>query len=286
MTVVAHLRSSRPAVVLLLTSVVSVGARGQDADPAASLVARAAAYVREYEQRFTGIVAEEHQTQRVVRVDGSSAKQRSLVSDVMLVQVNSYGTRVFRDVIAVDGKPVRGRDERLKKLFLRPSPKVFDQLRAIRKESTRYDIGSRFLELAGALTLPLVIVKPAASVRFRFEPTGGGVAFNEVTSPTMWRSRQGFGGLQDMPIRGRMRIDAATGALHSASLAVVNADREGSVDVDYVEDEKLGLFVPVRMRETYRQPSSPKSDRLEVLSEYSNFRRFDVSVTEQIAPPQ
>ena len=82
-----------------------------------------------------------------------------------------------------------------------------------------------------------------------------------------------------------MRIDAATGALHSASLAVANADCEGSMDVDYVEDEKLGLLVPVRMRETYRRPSSPKSDRLDVLSEVLNFRRFDVSVTEQIATP-
>ena len=67
--------------------------------------------------------------------------------------------------------------------------------------------------------------------------------------------------------------------------AIADAYREGSVDVDYVEDEKLGLFVPVRMRETYQRPSSPKSDRLDVLSEYSNFRRFDVSVTEQIALP-
>ena len=78
---------------------------------------------------------------------------------------------------------------------------------------------------------------------------------------------------------------ASTGAVHSASLAIADADHEGAVDVDYVEDEKLGLFVPVRMRETYQRPSSPKSDRLDVLSEYSNFRRFDVSVTEQIALP-
>ena len=98
----------------------------------------------------------------------------------MLVRVDTYGTRVFRDVIAVDGKPVRSRDERLKQLFLGPSRKALDQARAIRKESTRYDIDSRFLELAGALTLPLVIVKPRASVRFRFEPTSEGVAFNEV----------------------------------------------------------------------------------------------------------
>jgi hypothetical protein len=266
--------------------IVPAGARGQDTNPAASLVARAADYVRDYEQRFTGIVAEEHQTQRVLRADGSTAKQRSLVSDVMLVRVDSYGPRVFRDVIAVDGKPVRSRDERLKRLFLGPSRKALDQLRAIRKENTRYDIGSRFLELAGALTMPLVIVKSGASVRFRFQPTAEGVAFSEVTSPTMWRSRRGFAGLHDMPITGRMRIDTATGALHSASLALANAENEGSVEVDYAEDEKIGLFVPIRMRETYRRPSSPRSDWLDVVSEYSNFRRFDVSVTEQIALPQ
>src|SRR5690349_16981061 len=87
----------------------------QGADPP-PVVARVADYVRDYEQRFTGIVGEERQTQRIVKASGATSKQRTLVSDFVLVRIGDR-TSFFRDLATVDGKAVRDRQARLQKLF-------------------------------------------------------------------------------------------------------------------------------------------------------------------------
>jgi len=56
--------------------------------------------------------------------------------------------------------------------------------------------------------------------------------------------------------------------------------------VRYGEHPTLGLLVPQEMRETYRHPRKPKEDHLEIASTYTNYRRFEVKVEEQIALPQ
>lgn len=269
-------------VVLLL---IGSGVRGQDADPAATLVARAGRYVREYEQRFSGMVGEEHQTQRLVKAAGTTTKQRDLISDILFVKAGDL-TLVFRDVSIVDGKPVRNRQERLQQLFLGTPRGAVKQAQAIVAEGARYDIPfPRFRVLSG-LMLPLVIVKPGTSERFRFASTDDGVTLDEVRYPTLFRYYRMRSAAVDMPLHGRLSIDAASGELRSASLVAVNAESEGSVEVRYVNDAKIGLLVPAQMRERYRRPAKPKDDHLEVSSDYSNFRRFEVTIEEQVEMPK
>jgi len=68
--------------------------------------------------------------------------QRELKSDFLFVKVPSSDAWLpFRDVFAVDGRPVRDRHERLTRLFLHPSPTAMEQARQIVADSTRYDIG-------------------------------------------------------------------------------------------------------------------------------------------------
>jgi hypothetical protein len=276
-----HQRCRALAVVLLLAS---AGVQGQETDPVASIVARAGRYVREYEQRFSGIVGEEQQIQRLVKQKGDTAKQRTLVSDVLFVKAGDR-TLVFRDVIAVDGKPVRDRQERLRELFLGRSRDAVKQAQAIVAEGARFDLDfPRFRTLNGLL-LPLAIVKPEMSERFRFAASTEGLTFEESRSPSLLRYRRNSA-ILDMPLRGRLTIDAASGRLRAANLVAGNADVEGSVDVRYTEDVKVDLFVPAQVRETYRRPSKPKDDHLEVVSDYSNFRRFDVTVEISVDLPE
>jgi hypothetical protein len=274
----------RRALTLALLLLAASSLRGQQADPASSLVARAGRYVREYEQRFSGIVGEEHQTQRLVKPKGDTATQRTLVSDVLFVKAGDR-TLVFRDVIAADGKPVRDREERLQKLFLGGSRDAVKQAQAIVAESARFDLDfPRFRTLNGLL-LPLAIVKPEMSERFRFAASTEGLTFEESRSPTLLRYRRNSA-VRDMPLRGGLTIDAASGRLRAASLVAGNADIEGSVEVRYSEDAKVDIFVPTQMRETYRRPAKPKDDHLEVVSDYSNFRRFDVTVEMSVDLPE
>jgi hypothetical protein len=270
----------RLAVVVLAST---TAASAQD-DPVAALVSRAGVYVVDYEQRFTAIVGEERRTQRLVKANGETAKTRALVSDMLLVKTVKGGTQFYRDVISVDGKPVRDRQERLKKLFLGGSSDPLKQARAIFRESVRYDL--RFPHLGFPLTMPFAMLKPGTSDRFRFTRVDQGLAFEEVKSPTMFRTKRPWEGVKDLPFRGRSSIDPESGALRAATLQASNAWLEIDVDVRYAEDATLGLLVPVEMREGYRRTGKPKDDHLEIMSAYSNFRRFEVTVEEKLDLPQ
>src|SRR3954466_5086052 len=72
------------------------------------------------------------------------ARHRDLRSDFLLVKSPETQALVpFRDVIAVDGIPVRDREARLAKLFLTPpSSGTMAQAERIREEGARYNLGN------------------------------------------------------------------------------------------------------------------------------------------------
>jgi hypothetical protein len=271
-----------PAVALLVALCPAAPHVLAQDDAAAALVARAGRYVLEYERQFTGLVGEEHQTQRLVKPNGTVSKTRSLVSDILLVE---SGGRMsfFRDVIEVDGKAVRNRDERLRTLFASQSRGAVEQARAIIAEGARFDLA--FPHLRGILILPLLIVKAPISERFRFGAADSGVTFEEIKTPDLVTYHEGRR-VWSAPLTGRMAIDE-DGRLRSATLAWAAEDLfAGTMDVRYEEDEASHLLVPAELKEAYRRPARPKDDHLEIVSTYSNYRRFEVQVDEQIERPQ
>ena len=236
-------------------------------------------YVEEYERQLSAVVCEERQTQRVVKSDGTTGKMRELVSDLLMVRTADV-TQTFRDVIAVDAKPVRNRQERLRKLFLGTPRGRVKQAQAIAKESARYNIG--FSRGMDTLMLPLAILHAEPATGFRFARTADGLTFDEFQSPTM----VGYvrrGTRLDMPLHGGLTIESSTGRLSGARLVAENPQFVITLDVRYAEDAASGLLVPVESREDYRTPDS--KDRLEVSSIYSNFRRFQVTVDEHVEVP-
>jgi hypothetical protein len=266
------------AALAMLT--LCAGARGHAQDAGVQdLVSRASRYVKEYEGQLSAVVCEERQTQRVVKSDGTTGKTRELVSDLLLVRTGD-STQTFRDVIAVDAKSVRNRQERLRKLFLGTPRGRLQQAQAIAKESARYNIG--FSRGMDTLMLPLGILHTDTTPGFRFERTQDGLTFDELQSPTM----VGYvrrGKRLDMPLHGGLTIESSTGRLSGARLVAENPQFVIVMDVRYAEDAATGLLVPVESREDYRTPDS--KDRLEVSSTYSNFRRFQVTVNEQVNVP-
>jgi len=276
------MRTALPAALAVIT--LYAGARGhaQDAgvpDPVSRAVSRAIRYVEEYERQLSAVVCEERQTQRVVKSDGTTGKMRELVSDLLMIRTGD-STQTFRDVIAVDAKPVRNRQERLRKLFLGTPLGREKQAQAIAKESARYNIG--FNRGMDTLMLPLAILHDKRATGFRFERTPGGLTFDEFQLPSM----VGYvrrGTRLDMPLRGGLTIESSTGRLSGARLVAENPLFVVTLDVRYAEDAASGLLVPVESREDYRTPD--EKDRLEVSSTYSNFRRFQVTVDEQVEVP-
>ncbi len=254
-----------------------------------AIVDRAAAYVQQFQARFGTMVTEERYEQSIqdAAVIGARARPQMervvLVSDFLLVQVPGEGWMPFRDVFERNGQKLRDREERLANLFLNGSSRSsVEQARQIMLESTRYNIGTieRTINLP---TLPMVYLTEAHRSRFQFEvvkrdPDDGTlVQFREVRGPTYISTRNG----RDMPSTGRFWIDEASGAIRRTELDVEDSTVEAHIKVAYRLDGGLGVWVPVRMEERYRDRGS--SSEVRGVATYSRFRKFQVSTSEEIA---
>jgi hypothetical protein len=133
------------AVVAVLASVARPAAAPP---PLAAVMDRAGAYVAEFHRRLSGIVAEERyvqdaRTPRRPPLLLGAVEHRELRSDLLLVNVAGTSNWLeFRDVLEVDGEPVRDRSDRLTNLFLHPPPTADEQIRSILVESSRYNVGA------------------------------------------------------------------------------------------------------------------------------------------------
>ena len=268
-----------------------------------TVLARAGAYVVEFQRQLSGIVAEEHYVQnvRIPSTLGSYTRlsrdvtHRELKSDLLLVKpVGGDRWMQFRDVFEVDDKPVRDRSQRLMDLFLAPSASTASQAERIVEESSRYNIG-HVERTVNVPVFALVILDPANQERFAFkrsdrrDPQLGGATgrttpslwvldYKEVEKQTIIRTTNG----RDLPARGRFWIEPDTGRVVASEIIAEDTDIRGTVDVQYQAEPSLRLLVPVEMRERYdiRRDSS----RVDGTATYGRFRQFQVKVDEKIAP--
>jgi hypothetical protein len=75
--------------------------------------------------------------------------------------------------------------------------------------------------------------------------------------------------------------------LRAELLAVTTLARDrtrlvrGRITTTYAEESRLGIWVPVRMDERYDVVRGPVKSAIDGRADYSNFRRFGVSTSEQ-----
>jgi hypothetical protein len=263
------------------------------------VLARAGAYVVEFQKQLAGIVAEEHYAQRslgragLARLTADAIRSRDLKADLLLLKPEGSDRWIqFRDVFEVDGKPVRDRNERLVKLFLEPTASTATLAENITTESTRYNIGN-LQRTVNVPVLALSILDPAVQPRFRFTRTRDGkpqlaaapkpatmwvVAYEEVREGTIIRTTNE----RDMPSRGRFWIEPDTGRVLMSELSAESTALRAVIDVNYVPDLRVGLLVPGEMRERY--DIYVDGSRMDGKATYGRFRQFQVKVDEKIAP--
>ena len=247
----------------------------------AAIVEQAGRYVDAYVEAFSAVVSEEQQTQKLMRPDGRVKKTRDITADFLLVKAQGTWPEAFRDVIDVDGKPVRNREDRLRKLFLE-HPKTAPELAAaIAEESGRYNLGPH--RRGNSPLLPILFLTPRIAEGLRFEGTAAMLTFQEVRTPTVLR-RRGGNGDHNMPAHGSFEIEPGTGRVLAAEFTADNPDSKisASFKVRYAVDPKLEMSVPIEITERYWQPAKPDEDVLEVLATYSSFRKFQVTTGEAI----
>jgi hypothetical protein len=270
------------------------------------VLARAGAYVVDYQNRLAGVVSEEHYQQIWEKEPGNIAEQRELRSDVLLTKPEG-GKRaiLFRDVFEVDGRAVRDRDERLTQLFLSPSASASTQIVRIISESARYNIGD-IQRTINTPMLALVFLDPQYQARFRFERSDdripetlrdaaveqddsspGYVAAPELNVNSYQETDRntliGTGNGTALPSRGRYWIEPMTGQVVMSELVLADPTLYALVDVRYASQSGVDVVVPVAMRERYRKPRSRAV--IEGSAAYTRFRRFQVTSTETVADP-
>ena len=293
----------------------------QRSDPAlAAVLERVGAWITRFERDFSSVVAEERYVQLLKPWFGvprsskdeselewrdevgttlpnrpnAPLRRRQLRSDVLLVQAAGERWLSYRDVFEVDGRPVRNREERIKRLFLSEQADDKEQLRRITNESARYNVGG-LIRNFNIPTFPLIAAQPGNQGRFRFdrrkdEPidgvTYGVVEFKEQASPAIVRTPNG----QDVPIEGRLWVDVDSGRIVRARVEIDNrwANLRSVIETTYVDHEETGV-VPGSMWEWYRttQLTLTGGERatdtyVECLATYANFRRFTVETAEII----
>jgi hypothetical protein len=285
----------RAAWCLALLLAAAAGAHPAAQQPTlADVLERAGKYVLKLESDLSGVVAEEHYTQNLMRAGSLSSRgggpavqtnqqHRDLRSDVLVIRPEGADRYIqFRDVFEVDGKPVRDRDDRLAMLFLHPAPSTSEQLQEIREDSARYNLGDISRDF-NVPVLALMFLHPENQPRFMFTLTRSGrpgqpweIEYLEVRPNTLIRTTAD----RDLPVRGRFRIEPDTGRVLLSELVAETEVVSADVTVTYERDATLGFFAPTEMRESV----GTRDGILEIKGRatYSRFRRFQVKVEESI----
>ena len=245
---------------------------------------RATAYVVVYQQALTSLVADERYVQTMRRERGGG-RRSELLSEVVMVRADAHSEWImFRDVLAVDGRVIRNREQRLLELLQSPAPDALAAARRIAEESARFNIG-RLTRTFNVPDMALSFLRPENAPRIRYDNLRSEVIdgvrhfvfrFRERHGPTIIRAPQG----SDLPGEGRFWV-TDQGAIRRTELILRDKTSTGSARVDFRDDATVRLRVPVTMTESYVLPG----EFIGGSATYSNFRRFTVKTSEKLTKP-
>jgi hypothetical protein len=239
-----------------------------------AVIARASQYIANYEKQFSVLAAQEEYVQEVRWQSVSSGgnltrsnpgggfnntdavqKRQVLRSDYLIVALKG-GWMPFRDVFEVNGRYVHESEDRLARLFTRPTSTAFEQAAQIMKESTKYNIGS-VTRTINIPTLALLFLHPDIAKRFEFKREGEEVVagrtawivgYRETGRPSLIKTSRG----RDLALTGRLWIDPSTGTVLKTDLLAADPEVRAHVTVTMREDEDVDLWVPAVMEEYYK----------------------------------
>jgi hypothetical protein len=288
-------------LVLFVSALTGVGAQAPEPEPVSLslLLGRGAWYVNTFIDQLSNVVSEERYLQdssarlTIVVPNGrgmvsgpsfGQSRHRELKSDFLLVRLrDTFDWVPFRDVFEVDGIPVRDREQRLARLFLKPSDDAIEQANRIRDESARFNLGT-MLRTINNPVLSLLVLEGEGQQRFRFSlgkidtsvgPNVWIIEFKEQGRPTMISGRGGM----DLFAYGRLWIEASTGRVVKSELSIDQPSLRARVITVFRHDEQFGIDVPFEMTERY---STENLGNLTATATYGRFRKFGVSTDEQL----
>ncbi len=284
-----HHRLVAPLLVLVACFTWATSLPAQTAVQAA--VADAARYLREFTTDVAGVVLEEKYLQQA---QARVVSARELVSDLAIMADARFGWIEYRDVFAVDGKPIRDRQDRVVELFASPSPDALAQAQRIVQEGARHNLSPVGVQFARTLNLPmaaLMFLRGENQSRSRFQRVSldsiGGhraliVGFEETAMPRL------IGSGDNAPARGRVWIEQDTGRILRTTLEI-NSVRgttniQAIIEVEYGLFPEVGLWLPRQMEESYNFTDGMNRQIANIFGRaiYTNVRKFRVNIEENV----
>jgi len=281
---------SGPAVVpAFVSAVLLVGAPAKE--PLDRIIGRAAQWVQRFERDFITVIADETYDQFVTRA-GSPPDQthRQIRSELLFMQSGTPDSWVaVRNVLSYtdDGQPpqdVPNSRDRLTRAIESGGSGGRAALRRLADEGARFNIGGIERNF-NSPTFGLQLLDDGHRARFRFRLDGSEmigpdlawrVRYDERRHPTLIQANY-----RDTELGGRIFCRAGDGAVLKTTLELTAAKSNGrqalrtTITVDYAQDSKLGMVVPARMEEEYRDLAGDQVIR--GTATYSNYRVFETS---------
>ena len=277
--------------------IAGAGLRAQDPDAdrisLELILGRAGWYIFDFIEKFSNVVSEETyiqdssvpmQSAALIGRTGTNSRNRILKADFLLVSVSTAQDWVpFRDVFEVDRQPIRDRDSRLAKLFLKPSEDSLEQAHRIQDESSRYNLGN-MRRTVNSPVLGIVILQADFQRRFHYSlgkmdpKVGPGVwiiDYKEEEKPSFIRGRSDL----DLFAHGRVWVEAATGRLMRTEVLLDQPTLRARITTSFRFDDRFGIAVPYEMQEEYKFDNGTK---VTAIATYDRFRKFDVSTEDTL----
>lgn len=283
--------SRRGVAAVLFVAAAASGSGFADAVSLKDVMRRAGAYVDEYGDRASIIVCTERYEQHA-EASTASPQTRILTSDFALVYADAiHGWLGFRDVIDVDGREVRDREDRLAHVLMGAEGR-FDEARRLSDESARFNLGNVQRNF-NVPTSTLFFFVSENHDRFKFaarrvaDDGTWEIAFRETGKPTLIRTPDG----EPVVSAGTLWVRPDNGVIVRTLLDVDVRMRRldppqhgtGRIDVRYRLVDTLGTWLPAMMDETFEATRDKSHDRekswdkITGHAEYSNYRRFETS---------
>ena len=204
-------------------------------------------YLLQYTEKLATIAAEEEYTQRQPEATQAS---RRLNSDIVLIGHKGGSISAFRDAFAIDGNPIRQRDDRLLKLFDSAIvAAAHAQATALTDEAARYYMSPN-LRMLDLPTLALDYFRPLNHDAAEFSVDGVRNQ-NGVQVATLRFKTQGSSDAVATPegatTEGRAWVEVATGTIRQTELIVHGKNFNFSATTKYSLDPGLGIWVPTEL---------------------------------------
>ena len=255
------------------------------AQSAPDAIASVRAFAQHYQREAPSLVALEEYVQDATYQRGRPEHQVTTAELVMVRLPSAAGWISFRDVLTVNKRPIRDREERLLKLLQSPEASALAQARRVAQESARFNLG-HITRTMNVPDMALEYLQPRHGARMRFETlrneTIDGrpvvvIRFTESAGPSIVRNLTGA----DLLARGRVWAEPESGAIVRTELLLQDRSSNGTCIVDFAIDPRIGLRVPIKMTERY----SSTGETIDAVARYSDFRRFTISTDEKLTKP-